>query len=379
MSLAAQAKSLARRLSHLLPRDAPVDRLAAEPWFLDAVDLSQGKVTARGWAFVDEPRADADYASRFAFNGQPFDRVEYPLKRPDVAEAFPGRRGAEECGFVLAARAPAMMFRGGVLEISCRDVATPRGASARESWFWPDPELHSDLPDEDRRYRVIGNRDPTGFLLSGCTDFHRLDRACRFFTGKGIADHASILDWGCGCGRIARHMPPRPEALRGCDIDADNVAWCAAHLPGRYAASSLRPPLPYDDGAFDLVYGVSVFTHFRPELEALWLAELARVAAPGATLMMTIHGQTAIDYARLGTSASRALSALVQRKGILCSGRNDQLDGHAAHEDEYVNVYHSHGYVRRAWGRHFEIVDILPGYIFTHDLAILRKPRPSAP
>ena len=368
-----QAKALTRRLTRFLPLDKPVDRYGAEPWFLDSIDTSDGNLTARGWAFIDESRSDGAYSSRFAFNGRAFDRVEYPLKRPDVGECFPTRRRSDDCGFVLTAFAPPAFFRDGVLEVSCRDVATPKAASARDSWFWPDPTLHPDLPDEDRRYRVIGNRDATGFLLSGCTDFHRLDRACRFFSGKGIADHARILDWGCGCGRVARHMPPRPSAVHGCDIDADNVAWCAAHLPGSFAVSTLRPPLPYEDGAFDLIYGVSVFTHFRPKLEALWLAELQRVAAPGAILLMTIHGQTAIDYAQLGAGARQALSALVERKGILCSGRNDQLDGHAAHEDEYVNVYHSPRYILKTWGSYFEVVDILPGYVFTHDLVMLRR------
>jgi len=161
--------------------------------------------------------------------------------------------------------------------------------------------------------------------------------------------------------------------IRGCDIDADNVAWCAEHFPGRYSRSSLRPPLPYDKGAFDLIYGVSVFTHFRPELEALWLAELRRVAALGALLLMTVHGQTTVDYAPHNMATRQALLKRIERNGILCSGRNDQLDGHAAHEGEYVNVYHSHHYIHRTWGRYFEIVEILPGYLFTHDLVIMRK------
>jgi SAM-dependent methyltransferase len=260
-----------------------------------------------------------------------------------------------------------------VLEITCRDVATSPAASGRDSWFIPDPALHDDLPDEDRRYRVIGNRVASGFLMSGCTDFNRLDRACVAFTGKHMAEHRGVLDWGCGCGRIARHLPWRAAGVCGCDIDADNVAWCAEHLPGRYSISSLRPPLHYDEGAFDLIYGVSVFTHFRPELEALWLAELQRVAAPGALLLMTVHGPTTVDYAWHDMATRQALLNRIEREGILCSGRNDQLDGHAAHEGEYVNVYHSQQYIRRTWGGYFEIVEVLPGYLFTHDLVVMRK------
>lgn len=88
---------------------------------------------------------------------------------------------------------------------------------------------------------------------------------------------------------------------------------------------------------------------------------------------MTIHGHTTVDYAHVGAAASQALIKLIEWQGIVFGGRNDQLDGHANHQNEYVNVYHSHRYIREVWAKHFEIIDILPGYIFTHDLVIMRK------
>jgi SAM-dependent methyltransferase len=356
----------------LATQSAPVERFPAEPWFIDAIDTS-GALTVQGWALVDEPSLEGDYSARFAFNGRRFDRVAYPLERKDVGDCFPARLRAKDCGFVLVANDAANLYPEGVLEITCVDRATPPVASSRDSWFIPDPALHADLPDEQRRLRVVGNPSVPGFLMSGCTDFNRLDRACVAVTGVHMAEHASILDWGCGCGRIARYLAPLAREFCGCDIDDENVAWCKEHLPGRYSASSLRPPLPYEEGAFDLIYGVSVFTHFRAELEALWIAELQRVAAPGALLLMTVHGQTTVDYARLDVAARRTFLRRIEREGILCNGRNDSLDGHAAHEDEYVNVFHSHRYIHRTWGRHFEIVEILQGHIFTHDLVIMRK------
>jgi len=353
-------------------QNAPIARFPAEPWFIDAIDTSVG-LTVQGWALIDEPRPEGDYSARFAFNGRRFDRVAYPLERKDVGDCFPGRLGAKDCGFVLVANDVTNLYPGGVLEIACLDRATPPAASARDSWFIPVPVSHADLPDDQQRARVVGNLSVPGFLMSGCTDFNRLDRACVAITGVHMSEHASVLDWGCGCGRIARYLAPLAREFCGCDIDADNVAWCAGHLPGRYSASTLRPPLPYEEGAFDLIYGVSVFTHFRSELEALWIAELQRVAAPGALLLMTVHGQTTVDYARLGEAARRALLRRIERKGILYNGRNHSLDGHAVHEDEYVNVFHSQRYIHRTWGRHFEIVEILRGYIFTHDLVVMRK------
>jgi hypothetical protein len=251
---------------------------------------------------------------------------------------------------------------------------TPPGERGRDAWFLPDPARHADLPDEDRRFRVIGDRDARGFLVSGATDYRRLDDALVAITGRALHEYARVLDWGVGCGRVARHFPrDRAGTLTGCDIDHDNVAWCRAHLPGTFVATSLKPPLPFSDDAFDAVYGISVFTHLRETMQLRWLDELSRVTRRGAMLMMTTHGRTAIDFSRLSPDAYRATCARVAREGVVESGANTQLDGHAEHGGEYVNVYHSDDYVRRTWGRWFDVLAILPGYILHHDLVVMRK------
>jgi SAM-dependent methyltransferase len=192
--------------------------------------------------------------------------------------------------------------------------------------------------------------------------------------GQPLDAFANVLDWGVGCGRVARHFPRgRAAALTGCDIDHDNVAWCAANLPGTFVASRLVPPLPFDAGAFDLVYGVSVFTHLREAMQLRWLDELARVTRSGAYLLMTTHGEAAIDFSRLAPAEYRRTREQVAREGFVVSGTNTQLDGHAEHAGEYVNVWHGEDYVRRVWGGYFDVLHVIPGYILHHDLVVLRK------
>jgi hypothetical protein len=69
----------------------------------------------------------------------------------------------------------------------------------------------------------------------------------------------------------------------------------------------------------------------------------------------------------------QALDERIRREGIVMTGSNDQIDGFAEHEGEYVNVFHDPAYVRARWSGIFEILDILPGYIYTHDLVVMRK------
>ncbi len=346
--------------------------VVAEPWTVDRVDIGGGRLRVQGWSIPSG--AAAIERREFRFNGRPLERIEYPLPRPDVGKVFWQRANGELCGFDCTTPVDGDVYRDGALEIErVRPSATPLDRG-RDCWFVPDPARHADLPDEDRRFRVIGNRDRDGFLATGATDYHRLDRAVTALSGRRLHEFARVLDWGSGCGRVARHFPrSHASALTGCDIDHDNVAWCRAHLPGTFVASAIDPPLPFDNASFDLLYGISVFTHLREPLQLAWLDELARVTARGAYLLLTVHGPTALEFASLREPELAATQASIARSGLLVASSNAQIDGHADHRGEYVNVFHSHDYIRRTWSRHFDVVHILPGYIFTHDVVVLRK------
>lgn len=355
------------------PAAKKVRRLVAEPWYVDHIDLSGDGFHAAGWSMpVDSAQTPA---GAFTVNGRPFDELRYPLPRPDVGAVFWMREGSELCGFEGIIEHLPEPYPGGVLEIRRVQADTAVLERGRDSWFKPDPALHTELPDEERRFRVIADRDANGFLVSGATDYHRIDRAVAALSGKHVHEFGSVLDWGVGCGRLARHFPKvHANVLTGCDIDHDNVAWCREHLPGTFVGCSMSPPLPFAEASFDLVYSVSVFTHLREPMQTRWLEELSRVMKRGAMLLTTIHGQTAIDFSRQPPPEYARLQDEVRAKGIVFTGDNSQLDGHAEHGGEYVNVLHSLDYVRRVWGRSFEVVHILPGYILHHDLVVLRKP-----
>jgi SAM-dependent methyltransferase len=250
-----------------------------------------------------------------------------------------------------------------------------REVPAQQSWFIYDCEREaSPFPGESRRFRVIGSNDLNSFRLGGFTDFKRLDAAAVTLTGKGFAGYARVLDWGCGCGRVARYASRLPEiAFTGCDIDGDNVAWCAKHLGGSFAATRIHPPLPFDAARFDFVYGVSVFTHLDTRFQDAWLDELQRVTAPGALLLVTTHGTTALDYAGLNPTDYQTLRTCIEGQGLYVSGHNTQIEGYSEDAGEYVNVFHDASYIRRHWGQWFDILSILPGYLYTHDLVVMRK------
>ena len=289
------------------PDRATVPKLVAEPWYVDHIDISGNRLSASGWSMPVDMQ-NMPVMGWFSVNNRPFDELRYPFPRPDVGEVFWMREGSGLSGFEGAIENILDPYPNGILEIRRIRTDTLPIERGRDSWFKPDPARHTDLPDSDRRFRVIADRDANAFLVSGATDFHRIDRAVVAVSDRHLHEFNRVLDWGVGCGRVARHFPSeRAGSLTGIDIDPDNVEWCASHLVGTFVPCRMAPPLPFEDGGFDLIYGVSVFTHLREAMQFRWLEELSRIMARGA---LSIDDDSWADRNRLLPQPSARVLAL---------------------------------------------------------------------
>jgi SAM-dependent methyltransferase len=110
----------------------------------------------------------------------------------------------------------------------------------------------------------------------------------------------TVLDFGCGPGRIALPMFFEQRLLtHACDIDASATAYLARQLPDvDVRATPFKPPLPFPDNTFDVVYSVSIWTHLPEAAQLEWLAEMRRIIKPGGYLMATTSSYKAIDHRR---------------------------------------------------------------------------------
>lgn len=104
----------------------------------------------------------------------------------------------------------------------------------------------------------------------------------------------NILDWGCGPGRVIRHLPEvigNGCSFHGTDYNQRSIAWCTAHLPGiSFHRNTLEASLPYLDEHFDIIYGISIFTHLSERMHGEWLQELLRILKPNGILFLTTQG-----------------------------------------------------------------------------------------
>jgi len=229
---------------------------------------------------------------------------------------------------------------------------------ARETGLLP-------LPPKHLQERVVGVYVPE-FFASGyqmCGQFNDvLGKA-----GKELSDFTDILDFGCGCGRTLRALAElMPSArLSGTDIDPEAIQWLKDNYDSiaRFEVNTPLPPMPFDDDSFDLVLSVSVFTHLPEEMQFAWLEDTARVTRPGGYMIHTIRAENCFEQI---TEAQRAA---VRENGFLFIDVMD-TDGLP---DFYRTTYHSHDYVRKEWGRYFEIVDILEYGVSHNQDAVLIK------
>jgi SAM-dependent methyltransferase len=149
---------------------------------------------------------------------------------------------------------------------------------------------------------------------------------------------ARVLEWGCGPGRLIRHMPEllRPEGaqLFGSDYNPLSIAWCEEALPKvSFAINQSLPPLVYTSDYFDATYNFSVMTHLSIESQRAWAKELYRVLRPGGVLVTTTHGE---NYTHLMTSR-REREAFAAGEPVIQAGYSEGKKWYLSlHPDRFV-------------------------------------------
>jgi len=101
----------------------------------------------------------------------------------------------------------------------------------------------------------------------------------------GISSAERILDAGCGTGRNMVEFGSLAQHAEGVDFSEEAVAFCHRRGLDGVRRAALEE-LPFPDDRFDLIIATDVIEHLDDDGRAL--AELRRVAAPGARLVITV-------------------------------------------------------------------------------------------
>lgn len=218
------------------------------------------------------------------------------------------------------------------------------------------------IPPTSYREGYHGDRHHD-YWLSGVRDYRRVMSYWDKY-GAGRAPR-SFLDFGGSSGRVVRHMAAmNPQAQVYCaDLGITAIEWALAHLPMNVQAmqSTILPGLPLADRSVDVITAFSVFTHVDNH-EYGWLAELARVAAPGAMLYLTLMTEETwdacmrIDWRYKGLTGSVAGFDAYER-GTPMPADKDKIAFYDK-SNSYGTTFHSKRHVHKVWARFFDIHEI---------------------
>lgn len=205
------------------------------------------------------------------------------------------------------------------------------------------------VPPPPLIFKVLGTYDVQGFLDSGA-GHARLIREMLERNGAHPEEFRAILDFGCGVARLLRHFTDLRKAdLYGTDYNPELIGWCQDQLPfARFEVNTLVGGLPHEDGKFDFIYLLSVFTHLDEAQQLFWMDEFARVLKPGGYLYLTMHSAYQFLSRTPEEAAQYASNHLVTR-----------MDGEAG--SNMVNTFASREYVEAKLTKRFSMLDYAPG------------------
>ena len=157
--------------------------------------------------------------------------------------------------------------------------------------------------------------------------FHRggeqIERTMAVASELGVPRRlGSVLDFGCGVGRLSRELGGRFESYVGVDISASMVERARA-LNDKFGNCEFlvndRPDLSrFGDGEFDAVVSFIVLQHM-PDRDLIhrYLGEFARVLAPGGLIAFQLPSEMPLIYRVLWRKRlyrlARALGMSVER------------------------------------------------------------------
>lgn len=222
-------------------------------------------------------------------------------------------------------------------------------------------------PPEDLAFDAYNHMDWRSYLEGG--KLH-----AQFFAetikSKLSAAKIDVLEWGCGPGRLIRHIPEelghRMGAVHGTDYNTRSIEWCRRSLPGlSFQTNEFMPPLAFDTDSFDAVYCFSVFTHLSEAAQLAWAEELWRVLKPGGVLICSTHGE-----------ANAHLLASEQERADFANGKV-VVQGRYEEGKKWFFAIHPHAFVRDRLLKNFEDVALVqprPEHNFDQDAWCARKP-----
>jgi SAM-dependent methyltransferase len=217
------------------------------------------------------------------------------------------------------------------------------------------------LPALQDREGYFGDRH-LSYWLSGYDDL----RVVRSVVPDSALKH--VLDFGGASGRFARQviLVDDSATVTIAELSVSHVAWVEEHFGRavRPVKVSPYPHFPLADKSVTLCVGLSVFTHID-SYESGWLAEIHRVLVDGAYAVITIHSEHTWPLLHDRPDLTRHLKKDPKFEQLYdvdkpMPGERLVFTQEMRSIEYNCDVFFHTNYIRRCWGRWFELLEIRP-------------------
>ena len=213
-------------------------------------------------------------------------------------------------------------------------------------------------------------------LRLSCAFVRTTESAFLRLTGRAL-EEATVLDYGCGWGRLLRLMYRfcPPERIYGVDASEEALAICrATRLLGNLARCDYVPrTLPFEGLTFDLVYAFSVFTHLSEKTAGAVLAAIRRRIRPDGLFVATVRP---VEYWSVhpryppATTPDQMRARHAERGFAFIPHNIAPIDGDVTYGDVSLSLR----YVREHW-REWDLVGDHLDPIDPHQHVLFLRPR----
>lgn len=272
------------------------------------------------------------------------------------------------------------------------------GQVSDDMWFWlltRGLRRHAALqqwlpavPPADVQIRFTGTAgDPT--LREGW-QFYRLVKRVLARHNAALSTTSTVLDYGCGWGRIIRFFlkDVAPERLIGIDCFDEVIEIC--QQTNRWCQFELvapSPPTHIPANSVDLVYCYSVFSHLAEAAHAEWLAEFKRILKPGGILVATtrprefIPGCADVRRGDITLGRTGAAAAFLDTESALAAYDRGEFcyspvgGGGVLDSSFYGETCIPLAYVQQHWSHDFVMLEWIDDRAQCHqNVIVVRKP-----
>jgi SAM-dependent methyltransferase len=234
------------------------------------------------------------------------------------------------------------------------------------------PMASDGLPVPPPDLRMGYTDDADDFIQTGARTAAML-RALLAREGVTLGLGTRALEWGCASGRVIRHFRAEAQACEfwGIDQDDPHLDWAKQNLapPFHFVGCTALPHLPFADGAFQFVYGISVFTHLVHLID-MWLMEFRRILAPGGLAVFTVHDEHTLGYFR---EHPEHCPDWLAGEDLGAAQTDDVVVYRTSDDWGHIFTHFRGEWLRDEWGRYLEFVSLEPRAEGYQTAVVLRK------